>query len=225
MGSFRWLGIVLLTTACSLSVASGPQASKGLEVFAQCQSCHEIGKGAKHGVGPHLNGLLKRKIGGSPDYAYSDAFIAASQQDKRWTKESLALFLAKPDQLIPGTKMLATIVNADERNAVIAMLGTIDSSGNGAPTANKDPEPPAALLSIKGDPEYGEYLAGECITCHQADGSNQGIPSITGWPVSAFLKALHAYRSGSRENPVMQNIAKALGDEELAALAAYFARQ
>jgi|GEM_PF-5486285 len=44
-------------------------------------------------------------------------------------------------------------------------------------------------------------------------------------PRLAFAKALNAYRVGARANPVMQNIAKALGDEEIAALAAHFARK
>ena len=34
---------------------------------------------------------------------------------------------------------------------------------------------------------------------------------------------MHAYKNKTRENPVMQMIAGRLGDEEIAALAAYFA--
>lgn len=79
-----------------------------------------------------------------------------------------------------------------------------------------------ALLAIEGDAEYGEYLSGECTACHQTSGDNDGIPSITGWPEENFVVAMHAYKSNQREHPVMQMIAGRLGDEEIAALAAYF---
>ncbi|MEM8579228.1 MAG: c-type cytochrome [Pseudomonadota bacterium] len=81
---------------------------------------------------------------------------------------------------------------------------------------------PAALL-LPGDSDYGAYLAGECTACHQASGSYDGIPVITGWDPVPFKLAMHEYRSGARAHPVMSMIAAGLGDEEIAALAAYFA--
>ena len=71
-------------------------------------------------------------------------------------------------------------------------------------------------------PEYGAYLAGECTTCHRADGAVEGIPSIVGWPVSDFVLALQAYKHGKRVHPAMQLVASRLSDEEIAALAAHF---
>jgi cytochrome c len=79
-----------------------------------------------------------------------------------------------------------------------------------------------AILAIKGDPAYGEYLSSECTTCHQVDGSDQGIPSVTGWPTEDFVVAMHAYREKLRPHPVMQMMAGRLSDDEIAALAAYF---
>ncbi len=77
-----------------------------------------------------------------------------------------------------------------------------------------------------GDPEYGAYLAAECATCHRSDGSSDaGLPRIAGWPTDQFSDVLEDYRSGARQHPVMQIIAKRLGDNEIAALAAYFATQ
>lgn len=79
-----------------------------------------------------------------------------------------------------------------------------------------------ALLALQGDKDYGEYLASECTTCHQADGSNEGIPSITGWIAEDFKFIMHAYKRKQIENPVMQMMAGKLANEEIAALAAYF---
>ena len=79
-----------------------------------------------------------------------------------------------------------------------------------------------ALLALDGDAEYGEYLASECTTCHQASGADDGIPAITGWEEETFRYAMLDYRTKLREHPVMNMIAERLGDEEIAALSAYF---
>jgi len=72
------------------------------------------------------------------------------------------------------------------------------------------------------DVAFGEYLANECVTCHQKTGNYSGIPSITGWPPETFVQALNSYRWRERQNPIMQTIADQLNDDEMAALAAYF---
>ncbi|MCB1432976.1 MAG: cytochrome C, partial [Alphaproteobacteria bacterium] len=50
-----------------------------------------------------------------------------------------------------------------------------------------------------------------------------GIPPIAGLPRADFIRALLEYRTNIRLNEVMKLRALALGDEEIAALAAYFA--
>ncbi len=229
MAIVRCTFVLLLASFCVTGYASGDaENALGLKVFSRCLGCHEVGKDAKHNIGPHLNGVLNRSVGSAPDYPYSDALITLGKQGQTWSEKALDRLLTAPEKNYPGSKMpnIAAVADKTERAAVIALLSQITEQGDGAP-APKAPAItlPDSLLAVKGDPEYGEYLAGECITCHQADGSNQGIPSITGWPVRAFLEALQAYRTGARENPVMQNIAKPLGDEEIAALAAYFTKQ
>ena len=76
---------------------------------------------------------------------------------------------------------------------------------------------------VTGDPEYGEYLSSQCVTCHQADGSDDGIPSIKGLRPENFYTAMRAYKTKERSNQVMQVVAAALDEEQMAALAAYFA--
>ena len=80
-----------------------------------------------------------------------------------------------------------------------------------------------SILEIEGDIAYGEYLASDCQTCHSADNANEGIPGINGWEIEDFVYALHEYKKKYRENQVMQMMAGSLGDEEIAALASYFA--
>ena len=89
----------------------------------------------------------------------------------------------------------------------------------------------AALPAVAMDPPvkrdadtlaYGEYLASQCTTCHQMSGAYEGIPPIVGLEAEVLTEALLAFRSGARDNPVMQTIARGLINEEIVALAAYF---
>jgi cytochrome c len=73
-----------------------------------------------------------------------------------------------------------------------------------------------------GDVELGRYLAAECLTCHRAGAAT--VPALFGMAQPRFTTSIKAYRDKQRPNPVMQTIAGRLTDEEIAALAAYFAQ-
>lgn len=73
------------------------------------------------------------------------------------------------------------------------------------------------------DVAYGEYLSSQCTTCHQLSGKDNGIPSIVGWDAESFVAVMGSYKRKERENKAMQTIAASMGNEEIAALAAYFA--
>ena len=73
------------------------------------------------------------------------------------------------------------------------------------------------------DIQLGRYLAAECVTCHRAGTATSTIPNIFGAPEASLVAALTAYRDKRLPNPVMQNIASRLSDEDIAAVALYFA--
>lgn len=73
------------------------------------------------------------------------------------------------------------------------------------------------------DAEFGRYLSSECMTCHGQARAGDTIPDIFGMPETTFVEVVKAYRDRRIENRVMQTIAGRLSDEEIAALAAYFA--
>lgn len=70
---------------------------------------------------------------------------------------------------------------------------------------------------------YGRHLAQECTGCHRIDGVDNGIPSILGWEADLFAKTLEFYRTGGRTNPVMVSVAQSLDQDQVRALAAYYA--
>jgi cytochrome c553 len=69
---------------------------------------------------------------------------------------------------------------------------------------------------------FGQYLSGECVTCHQLSGAAKGIPPIVAWPEDGFVAVMQSYKTKVRDNVAMQTIAGRLSDEEIYALAAYF---
>lgn len=76
--------------------------------------------------------------------------------------------------------------------------------------------------NAEGDPEYGQYLSSECVTCHQVRATDAKIPSIHGMDGKGFISIMKAYRARELDNPAMQTVAGRLTDEDIAALAAYY---
>src|SRR5687768_4650179 len=81
----------------------------------------------------------------------------------------------------------------------------------------------APHAGLAADVALGRYLAAECVACHSRDSRASGIPAIVGWPPDQFIAVLRSYKAKERPNPVMQNVAASLTEEQMAALAAYFA--
>ena len=227
-------GRSLRNVACAFVVAVGwaapgvaqdlGDADRGARVFKKCMACHRVGPEATSRVGPHLNDLIGRVPGTLDGFRYSKALTTAGEGGLVWQVETLDPFIANPKSTIPGTRMtFRGISDPADRADLLAYLVTFSESANETAAGSGDaPAVDAAVLAIKGDPEYGAYLSSECTTCHQADGGDKGIPAIVGWPAEDFVIVMHAYKTKARDHPVMTMIAGRLGDEEIAALAAYF---
>lgn len=81
----------------------------------------------------------------------------------------------------------------------------------------------ATTASAAPDLELGRYLGTECLTCHRSATATSQIPNIFGVEPATLIQLLKAYRAKELANPVMQTIAGRLKDDEIEALAAYFA--
>lgn len=130
---------------------------------------------------------------------YSTGLKRAAADGLVWDLEHLDAYLENPKALVSGTRMsFRGLKDAQDGHDVLAYLRQFSASPQdipeSAPTAQAvevafSPD----VLAIVGDSEYGEYLSSECKTCHQQDGSDQGIPSIALWPEEDFVVAMHAY--------------------------------
>lgn len=230
-----YLGRAILTWAALTGAALADDTAqligdseRGAEVFQVCAQCHQVGPGAEHGTGPHLNGIFDRKVAQFEDFDYSAGIVRARRDGMVWDLKNLDAYLTNPKTLVSGTNMeFAGLSDPRDRGDVLAYLRQFSASPQNipeaAPTALKqEVDLPPEVLAMVGDPEYGEYLSNECTTCHQIDGDYDGIPVITGWLEEDFVLAMHAYKQKIRPHPVMQMMAGRLADDEIAALAAYF---
>lgn len=195
----------------------------------ECAACHEMGPGAGDGIGPQLNRVFGRRAAAVADFPYSDSIRRMGRDGLYWTFRTLDAYIENPYALVSGTRMsYAGLDDEGDRADLLAFMRLYsDQPGDipeAEPTARRvEVELPPEVLEIRGDREWGEFLASECTTCHQRDGAAAGVPSITYWPEDRFVVAMHAYREGLRPHQVMQNIARRLTDEDIAALAIYFA--
>lgn len=81
------------------------------------------------------------------------------------------------------------------------------------------------LLAAFAGPEQAaaQTSAAACSGCH-APISDGPIPSLTGRPAEDIVAAMAAFRSGERETTVMDRIAKGYSDEEIRAIADWYAQ-
>lgn len=227
----RWLfafSLALALSGASAFAAEQGDIKRGAKIYNKCKSCHMVGSKARNRVGPHLNELFGRRAGSVDGYDYSDDLAREGADGLTWTTEKLHIYIENPKALVSQTFMnFRGIKDARDRTDLLAFLRQYSANPQDIPeseptAAPKDPDVDPAILAIAGDRDYGEYLASECTTCHQADGSDEGMPSITGWPAEDFVIAMHAYKAKYRPHPVMQMMAGKLSDEEIASLAVYF---
>jgi cytochrome c len=95
----------------------------GHDVFNKiCAQCHSDKKGVNR-VGPSLYGVVGRKAGTEPGFAYSDAM---KNFGKVWTSDELTHYLWDPQAWVPGVAMhFAGLKRKWNRHAVIAYLETL----------------------------------------------------------------------------------------------------
>ncbi|MCA8883849.1 MAG: cytochrome c family protein [Rhodobacteraceae bacterium] len=120
------LGATSVLLALSMPALADGDADKGERVFKKCKACHDVGAGAKNKVGPTLNGIVGAPAAHLGDeFNYSDAMLEKAAEGMIWDEETLTVYLKKPKELVPGTKMSFAGLRKDgDIENVIAYLQT-----------------------------------------------------------------------------------------------------
>ncbi len=116
--AFAILWLALMQIAQAATAAPAPDPARGAELYAaRCGACHSIDD---NGAGPRHRGLFGRKAGTQPRYDYSPALRAAGFI---WNRRTLDRWLADPNALVPGNKMVVQLAaDPQDRADLIAWL-------------------------------------------------------------------------------------------------------
>jgi len=114
--------LTLAAIVAGLATSAVADPPSGQQVFEQrCTVCHSL-QPAPGKMGPPLAGVVGRKAGSAPGYAYSSAMKAYGVT---WTADKLDAFVKAPGKTVPGTKMLLGAPDDAQRAAVIAYLSSV----------------------------------------------------------------------------------------------------
>jgi cytochrome c553 len=83
----------------------------------------------------------------------------------------------------------------------------------------------AATAHAGGDVNAGKEKAAPCFACHGETGISAApmYPNIGGQYANYLLHSLQGYKSGERQNAIMNGMVAALSEQDMKDLAAYFA--
>ena len=92
----------------------------GAQLYSMhCSGCHNLTV-EQHGIGPHLVGVVGRRVGSVGGYLFSDALRS---RDEVWTPASLERFLANPRQFAPGTAKSSLNITPAAARAIADFIG------------------------------------------------------------------------------------------------------
>lgn len=121
----RRMGLMAAALLLPLAVSAAPDVKRGEQLYtARCGACHSI---ADNGAGPRHRCLFGRRAGTQPGFDYSDAL---KNSKIVWDEKTLDRWLAEPNALVPGNKMVVRLANDPaDRSDLIAYLRTETARG------------------------------------------------------------------------------------------------
>jgi len=167
---------------------------------------------------------------------------ASEPHDRQWRIWASAAVIATVFSGILLGVLIIPVVQGrsdgiDAYTAICRALGILPGSPARQQVSDRTPPTPVSqvvwtpgVLQILADarPERGRAKVQEvCFACHGEQGISVSpeYPNLAGQSGAAIYKQLSDYRTGSRTNQVMTEIAKALDESTLADVAAYYAAQ
>lgn len=83
------------------------------------------------------------------------------------------------------------------------------------------------ILHAEGNISAGKEKAASCVSCHGDNGNSlvSTFPKLAEQHSSYLVKQLHAFKDGSRKDPMMSAVAMGLSDQDIIDIAAYYSEQ
>lgn len=191
--------VVAFTVKTRAAIKAGdPAKGEAIAKESKCKKCHSENGIAEDPEDPNIAGQL-------PSYTYKQLMDYKSEhRDER----SMAKAVKK--------------LNEEDFTHLAAWYGSLPS----APSMLKDTGV-AGKLVYKGDPKR---MLKPCATCHgqNAEGGQHDSAALVGQSYDYFIATMEAFKEGDRGNDIysrMRLIAEQLTEEEIVALADYYAAE
>jgi cytochrome c len=118
----RHLVLAAFCVAASPAWAAG-NAERGQQAYeARCGGCHSVDADR---IGPRHAGVIGRRAGSVPGFAYSDALRKSGLV---WDAALVERWLANPEALVPGQRMGYRLADAQVREDIVAYLTTVPAA-------------------------------------------------------------------------------------------------
>lgn len=105
--------------AAALAAPPGDPVAGKQQYDAKCGGCHSVDANR---IGPLHRGVVGRRPGSVPGYAYSPAVKGLGGA---WTPARLDLWLQGPQKVAPGSKMYLSVADPVVRRNIIAYLQSV----------------------------------------------------------------------------------------------------
>ena len=116
-----------LATFATLIAMAGPaaadgDANRGLQIFNVCRECHAV-DAETNGIGPHLRGLIGRRVASVKGYQYSEGMITFAAANPVWDDALFLEYIGNPLASVPDSKMVYRgLMREDLRADILAYL-------------------------------------------------------------------------------------------------------
>ncbi len=135
----------------------------------------------------------------------------------------LAVLAASP----AGSAASAPAAASTAAPAASASTAAPASSASAAEAAEAEFSKLEAVQTQPGDPKAGQAKAAACGACHGMDGNSSSAqyPKLAGQSEQYIVTQLMRFKSGVRQNAIMQGMAASLAPQDMHDIGAYFSRQ
>ena len=129
-----------------VSAATAQDAVRGAALYeSRCGGCHALDSNR---VGPRHAGVVGRRAGSLPDFAYSPALARSTLV---WNGDTLRRWLTDPEALIPGQRMNFRVADPTDRADIVAFLEQATPAPPGSPASTPQTPSPAPAAAARGD--------------------------------------------------------------------------
>ncbi|CAA6809330.1 MAG: Cytochrome c4 [uncultured Thiotrichaceae bacterium] len=183
-----------------------PERGKQINTEMMCSACH-----GKEGIATAKN--WPNMAGQKANYTYK--MLIDYRDEKRVGTETATLMV----------RLAKTMTEQQMADIAVYYESLPLPPPSAAKLATKEEVESILPLLTEGD---GKRMLPPCLLCHEkgAKGVERDTPALEGQRAEYFRKTMQEYKDGTRHNDIyarMRHIAKVLTDEEINAMAQYFA--